>query len=210
MSAVPKMLYSVFSSKEWRASEGSLANYYDLWLPITLWLANIDRILIILMDLDSSLNLETGSPYHVAEHLNWSVSLLPLQSSQKEAEEEVRRLIKQLAPDFIYSASVDDTTCPCCFNGFVATSLEDLCAAICADLDVRGVGQRSIFLRILIPPMLDTARITVRTIVTRTNEKIIPFPTMAELTLRLLTHELVKARQLNIVSDVTVAEIQVR
>ena len=33
---------------------------------------------------------------------------------------------------------------------------------------------------------------------------------MAELTLRLLTHELLKARQLNIVSDVTVAEIQVQ
>lgn len=92
----------------------------------------------------------------------------------------------------------------------MGTSLEDLCAAICADLDDRGVDQRSIFLRVLIPPMLDTARITVRTLVTRTNEKIIPFPTMAELTLRLLTHELVKTRQLNIVSDVTVAEIQVR
>ena len=89
-------------------------------------------------------------------------------------------------------------------------SLEKLCTAICVDLDERGVGQRSIFLRLLIPPMLDTARITVRTIVTGTNEKIIPFPTMAELTLRLLTHELLKARQLNIVSDVTVAEIQVQ
>ena len=92
----------------------------------------------------------------------------------------------------------------------MGTSLEKLCTAICVDLDRRGVGQRSIFLRLLIPPMLDTARITVRTIVTRTNEKIIPFPTMAELTLRLLTHELLKARQLNIVSDVTVAEIQVQ
>lgn len=74
---------------------------------------------------------------------------------------------------------------------------------------MKGIRESSIFLRVLIPPMLDTARITARTIVTKTNEKTIPFPTMAELTSRILTDELIKRGELNIVSDATVAEIQV-
>lgn len=84
-----------------------------------------------------------------------------------------------------------------------------LCSSICAGLDVKGIKESSIFLRVLIPPMLDTARITARTIVTNTNEKTIPFPTMSELTSRILTDELTKKGGLNIISDATVAEIQV-
>ena len=100
--------------------------------------------------------------------------------------------------------------CPCCFDSFRGNGIEELCSKIYSDLVVKGIDlKRSIFIRIIIPPMLDTARITVRTIVTKSNEKTFVFPTMSELTNRLIVENL-KIRGLNIVSDITVADFQVK
>lgn len=118
-------------------------------------------------------------------------------------------MIKLLSSETEINKRIDDQICPCCFNAFVGDTLHDVCASLELVLSNSDLHDRPIFLRVLIPPMLDTARITVRTIVTVTNEKVIPFPTMAELTYRLIVDEMVKISGLNIVSDVALAEVQV-
>lgn len=118
-------------------------------------------------------------------------------------------MIKVLSSETDMIRMTSGQTCPCCFNAFVGDALHAVCASVESILANEGLSKRPIFLRVLIPPMLDTARITVRTIVTATNEKLIPFPTMAELTYRLIVDEMVKKSGLSIVNDVTLAEIQV-
>lgn len=132
-----------------------------------------------------------------------------IQLPESEVREQAQKVITGISADIIFSSSDVHATCPCCFDAFVGESLNILCSSICSGLDMKGIKESSIFLRVIIPPMLDTARITARTIVTNTNEKTIPFPTMSELTSRILTDELTKKGGLNIVSDATVAEIQV-
>jgi hypothetical protein len=139
------------------------------------------------------------------------VSFLPInvQLSENEVREQAQKIISGISSDIEFSSNDVQTTCPCCFGAFVGESLNILCSSICEGLDMKGIKESSVFLRVLIPPMLDTARITARTIVTNTNEKTIPFPTMSELTSRILTDELTKKGGLNIISDATEAEIQV-
>jgi hypothetical protein len=132
-----------------------------------------------------------------------------VQLPENDVREQAQKIIRDISSDIEFSSNDVQTTCPCCFDAFVGESLNILCSSICAGLDVKGIKESSVFLRVLIPPMLDTARITARTIVTNTNEKTIPFPTMSELTYRIMTDELTKKGGLNIVSDATVAEIQV-
>ena len=101
-------------------------------------------------------------------------------------------------------------TCPCCFDSFLGNNFENLCTRIIDDLKGKSIDlKRSVFVRVLIAPVLDTARITVRTIISKSNEKIFAFPTMGELTTRLIVENL-RVQGLCIVNDPSVADFQVK
>lgn len=129
--------------------------------------------------------------------------------------EQIKRIATGISSDIEYSWNnkIDNKKqyiCPCCFDAFKGNNIEEVCVKIHSDLIQKNIDlKRSVFIRIIIPPMLDTARISVRTIVTKTNEKTFVFPTMSELTTRLIVENL-KFKGLNIVSDITVADFQVK
>jgi hypothetical protein len=125
--------------------------------------------------------------------------------------------MKTIIPESEYDNKEDSNydnkelkTCPCCFNICAGDSLDKISASICADLTAKNIAlERPVHLQIIVPPMLDTARITVRTIVCKSNEKTFVFPTMADLTSRLLSDILVRVGGLNIVGSTVASEIQV-
>ena len=129
--------------------------------------------------------------------------------------EQVQKIVRGLSLELVHSienrkGDKIKHLCPCCFDAFRGNNIEELCTKIHSDLVGKCIDlKRSIFIRVIIPPMLDTARITVRTIVTKSNEKTFVFPTMCELTNRLIVENL-KVQGLNIVSDITVADFQVK
>ena len=135
--------------------------------------------------------------------------------SEDLVSEQVQKIVRGLSLELEHSfenrkGDKNKHLCPCCFDAFRGNYIEELCKKIHSDLVCKCIDlKRSVFLRVIIPPMLDTARITVRTIVTKSNEKTFVFPTMSELTNRLIVENL-KVQGLNIVNDITVADFQVK
>ena len=129
-------------------------------------------------------------------------------------EDQIQKMLKGISTELEYSNPQKNTeivrTCPCCFNSFSGNNLNNLCNQIVDNLKSKNIDfKRSVFVRVLIAPVLDTARITVRTIVSKSNEKTFAFPTMCELTTRLVVENL-KVQGLCIANDASEADFQVR
>mmetsp|Transcript_5065 Transcript_5065/g.5187 ORF Transcript_5065/g.5187 Transcript_5065/m.5187 type:complete len:524 (+) Transcript_5065:187-1758(+) len=131
----------------------------------------------------------------------------------KLSEEEVRinaqEKINALAPGVEYNTNIDHKICPCCFDAYAGETLDKLSISVSSDLSQKGIDlKRPTFLIVVIPPMLDTARVTTRTIITSNNEKSFSFPSITDLIQRLLG-DILRINGVNIVHDVSTAEIQV-
>ena len=129
-------------------------------------------------------------------------------------EDQIQKMMKGISAELEYSNPQKNNdivrTCPCCFNSFAGNNLNNLCNQIVDNLKSKNIDfKRSVFVRVLIAPVLDTARITVRTIVSKSNEKTFAFPTMYELTTRLVVENL-KVQGLCIANDASEADFQVR
>ena len=105
--------------------------------------------------------------------------------------------------------------CPLCYNVLCRDSLErmkdDMIDAL--QLDHLDEQQRPIYLNFIVPPAIDTARLTARLIVTRSAERTIAFPPFQLLLQRLLS-VMISCDQrckvpLTIVDDMATASIQI-
>ena len=105
--------------------------------------------------------------------------------------------------------------CPCCYGVLEKDSLHLLAERINQDLKEKFSDhlKRNVFISVIVPPVLDLARLTLRLVVTGQKEKSFPFPTMSDLLQRLLS--ILLSVSLNgsdsmiIVDDVSLAEVQV-
>jgi hypothetical protein len=102
-----------------------------------------------------------------------------------------------------------DRMCQCCFGAMVGDSLKQHTELILESISKENLTTRSIYLNVLLPPMVDVARLTTRTIITMNVEKTFAFPTLKELLTRLLSERLSKIHGLNMVDDESSAEVQV-
>lgn len=114
-----------------------------------------------------------------------------------------------MAPGVEYNSSIDHKICPCCFDAYAGESLDKLSTSVYNNLSQKNIDlKRPTFVNVIIPPMLDTARITTRTVITSNNEKSFSFPSITDLVQRLLSDSL-RSNGVNVANDISVAEIQV-
>jgi hypothetical protein len=101
-------------------------------------------------------------------------------------------------------------TCPCCFDSLRGEAVDKFCGEICQHLEGKHMSlDRPLHLKIVVPPMIDAARLTCRTVVTKTVDKSFPFPTLKELLHRLVKDKLQSTKGFKVVDNFLHAEAQV-
>ena len=105
--------------------------------------------------------------------------------------------------------------CPLCYNTLSRNNLERMKDAMidALQLDHLDEQQRPIYLNFIVPPVIDTARLTARLIVTRSAERTFAFPPF-QLLLQRLMSVLISCDQrckvpLTIVDDMAAADVQI-
>ena len=99
------------------------------------------------------------------------------------------RYINNKFPSSSYTVH-DSAICPCCLGCLSDTQLSSLAAHISASMRASYTTNESFALNILIPPILDIARMTARSVVYASPQKQSGFPNFKELLQRVLTSAL--------------------
>ena len=84
----------------------------------------------------------------------------------------------------------DSALCPCCFGAISGGALQALVANANDFLQNSQMHTNSVVLNVVVPPVLDSMRLTARTVVARTAGKSFPFPALTDVITRVLKAQL--------------------
>lgn len=99
------------------------------------------------------------------------------------------RYINNKFPSSAYKVDAD-VICPCCLGCLTGSALASLASQIITSISSAYSSDESFGLNILIPPVLDIARMTARAVVYAAPQKQSGFPNFKELLQRILTSAL--------------------
>lgn len=107
-----------------------------------------------------------------------------------------------------YLCDVDSrTVCPSCLGLFTTDFVHKIASDVLEVLKAHYLLEHRMFISVSFPPLVDLARIVVRTLVTGTADKSFPFPSIGDLVTRLVTNLVVNELSIASLSDAAIKVI---